>query len=232
MTNRNVLLHFIFLIIVVLELVGRILDILTLEYIAKPLILVWIALYFILHTQKRSFMPGVLFAFFFSWLGDMFLMFSGGYENEIFFYAGVGGFFLAQILYIVVFLLNAENDIKGLLLRNPLLIIPLLGYGVFVFWLLYPKLEGIMLIIILIYALSLIGMSLAALNRRDRVSILSFRLVFIGSLFFLLSDSLLAINKFHTELPQGGFLIMLTYITAQYLIMRGLILEKERPADR
>jgi uncharacterized membrane protein YhhN len=177
-------------------------------------------------------MPGVLFAFFFSWLGDMFLMFSGGYENEIFFYAGVGGFFLAQILYIVVFLLNAENDIKGLLLRNPLLIIPLLGYGVFVFWLLYPKLEGIMLIIILIYALSLIGMSLAALNRRDRVSILSFRLVFIGSLFFLLSDSLLAINKFHTELPQGGFLIMLTYITAQYLIMRGLILEKERPADR
>lgn len=228
MSKRNLLLTLIFALIVIVELLGRLLDVIQMEYVAKPLIMVWIAVYFLLNSLKRSFRLGVLMALFFSWVGDIFLMFSGGYESELFFYAGVGGFFLAQIAYIFVFLLNAENNIKGFLLRNPLWFIPLLSFGVFIYWLLYPNLEGMMLWIIGIYALSLIGMSLAALNRRDRVGKPSFRLVFVGSLFFVVSDSLIAINKFYAEFAYSGFLIMLTYITAQYLILRGLILERER----
>jgi uncharacterized membrane protein YhhN len=230
MSRRNLLLNIVFAVIVVVELLGRLLDNVMLEYPVKPLIMIWIALYFMLNAKKRSFRTGVLIAFFFSWVGDILLMFSGGYDNEMFFYAGVGGFFFAQVAYIFVFLLNAENDIKGLLLRNPLWFIPLVTYGVLIYLLLYPTLEGAMVYIILIYAVSLIGMSLAALNRRDRVGISSFRLVLIGSLLFVLSDSLIAINKFHTEIPYGGFLIMLTYIAAQYLIMQGLIRENERPS--
>lgn len=231
MSRTNKILHLIFAVIVIVELTGRLVDNVLLEYPVKPLIMIWITLYFLLNTRKRSFRTGVLLAFFFSWTGDIFLMFSGGYDNEMLFYAGVGGFFLAQVAYIFVFLLNAENDIKGLLLRNPLWFIPLLGYGVLIYWVLYPRLDGVMVPVILVYALSLVGMSLAALNRRDRVNYSSFRLVFAGSLFFLASDSMIAINKFHTEIPHAGFLIMLTYIIAQYLIMRGLILEKPRPAS-
>ena len=190
--------------------------------------MIWIAAYFLLNSQKRSFVPLVLAAFFFSWVGDILLMLSGGYNNEMFFYAGVGGFFVAQIAYIFVFLLNAENKIKGFMLRNPFWMLPLLGYGVLIYWLLYPGLEGMMVPIILVYAVSLIGMSISALNRRDRVGVPSFRLVFIGSLFFVISDSMIAINKFYAEIPFAGFFIMLTYILAQYLIMRGLILEKDR----
>lgn len=44
---------------------------------------------------------------------------------------------------------------------------------------------------------------------------------------------MIAINKFYFEaglaegeFPQAGFWIMLTYISAQYWIMHGLILEK------
>jgi uncharacterized membrane protein YhhN len=232
MTKRNRILTIIFAVIVVVELLGRILDNIMLEYPVKPLIMLWIAVYFLLNARKRSFTAGVLIAFFFSWVGDMFLMFAGGSSNELFFYAGVGGFFLAQVAYIFIFLLSRENDIKGLLLRNPLWIIPLAGYGVLIYLFLYPRLEGPMVLIVLVYAISLVGMALAALNRRDRVNVSSFRLVFAGSLVFLVSDSLLAVNKFHTQLPYAGFLIMLTYITAQYLIMRGLILERERPAKR
>ncbi len=80
--------------------------------------------------------------------------------------------------------------------------------------------------IITIYALSLILMSMMALNRSGRVGAMSFKLVFIGSLLFLLSDSMIAFNKFHSEIPLAGFLIMVTYIAAQYMIMRGLILEE------
>jgi len=92
--------------------------------------------------------------------------------------------------------------------------------------LLFPGLEGMMKPIITIYALSLIGMSMMALNRSGRVGAMSFKLVFFGSLLFLLSDSMIAFNKFHSEIPLAGFLIMITYIAAQYLIMRGLILEE------
>lgn len=228
MTKRNLILTVIFAIIVIVELLGRFLDNIWFEYPVKPLIMIWMAVYFLLNAKKKSSVLNVLLAFFFSWVGDILLMFSGGYDNEMFFFAGVGGFFLAQVAYIVLFLRCKENDIKGLLLRNPLWIIPLLGYGVLIYIFLYPKLEGIMVPIILVYAISLVGMSLAALNRRDRVGVKSFKLIFIGSLFFLASDSMIAIDKFHTEIPQAGFLIMVTYITAQYLIMRGLILEKER----
>jgi uncharacterized membrane protein YhhN len=231
MTRQNFILTIIFAFIVIIELAGTLTENTLLDYAVKPLIMVWITLYFLLNARKKSFRAAVVTAFFFSWVGDIFLMLSNGLSNELLFYAGVGGFFFAQVTYIFIFLLNTENDIKGLLRRNPLWIIPLAGYGVLVYLFLYPRLEGVMVYILLIYAVSLIGMSLAALNRRDRVNIRSFRLVFAGSLFFLLSDSLLAINKFHTEIPFAGFLIMLTYITAQYLIMRGLILERQKRAS-
>ncbi|MCF8226268.1 MAG: lysoplasmalogenase [Bacteroidales bacterium] len=232
MTRRNLILTIVFAIIVLAELTGRLIENITLEYLSKPLIMIWITIYFLLNAKKRTFRTGVLFAFFFSWVGDMFLMFSDGYDNEMFFYAGVGGFFFAQVSYIMVFLLNTENNIKGLLLRNPLWIIPFVGYGALIYIILYPSLEGIMVPVIPVYAISLIGMSLAALNRRDRVNLESFQLVFTGSVFFVISDSLIAINKFHAEIPRAGFLIMFTYILAQYLIMRGLILEREKPVSR
>lgn len=232
MSRQNLLLTVVFILICLIELLGRMLDIIEMEYPVKPLIMIWIAVYFLLNRQKRSFTTGVLLAFFFSWTGDVFLMFSGGYDNELLFYAGVGGFFLAQVSYITVFLTSRENRIKGLLLRNPLWSFPLLGYGVAICFLLYPGLEGLMLPVVLIYAASLIGMSLAALNRRDRVNAASFQLVLTGSLFFLASDSLLAINKFYAEIHHAGLLIMTTYIAAQYLIMRGLILEREKPTER
>lgn len=232
MSRTNKILHLIFAVIVIVELTGLLTDNAYLEYLVKPLIMVWITIYYLLNARKRFARTGVLLAFAFSWIGDMFLIFSGRYDNEMFFYAGIAGFFLAQIAYIFVFLFNAENYIKGLLLRNPLWFIPLLGYGVLIYWILYPRLEGVMVPVILVYAISLIGMALAALNRRDRVNFSSFRLVFAGSLFFVVSDSMIAINRFRTEIPQAGFLIMLTYIIAQYLIMRGLILEKPRPASK
>jgi hypothetical protein len=39
----------------------------------------------------------------------------------------------------------------------------------------------------------------------------------------MLSDSLLAINKFHHPLYFAGAWIMLTYIAALYLIVQGMI---------
>jgi uncharacterized membrane protein YhhN len=223
-TRTTVALHCIFALIVIIELLGRLQGDIQKEYYVKPLIMIWIAAYFILARKKNTFTVPVMTAFFFSWAGDNLLMFSD--KNELFFFAGVGGFFLAQLSYIYVFSKYKETGGKGYVQRNPWIALLYLAYVAGMLLLLFPGLEGVMKPVISIYALSLIGMSMLALNRSGRVGKSSFKLVFAGSLLFLISDSMIAYDKFRTPVPLAGFLIMITYILAQYLIMRGLILEE------
>ena len=222
--STPLLLHLLFAVIVIVELIGRLVENIQMEYFAKPLIMIWIAVYFLLYAKKSAFTIPVLLALFFSWVGDNLLMMSG--KDELFFFAGVGGFFCAQVSYIYIFSKFSEKGGRGYLHKNPWLAVFFLAYVAGMLVLLFPGLEGMMKPIITIYALSLMLMSMMALNRSGRVGALSFKLVFTGSLLFLLSDSMIAFNKFHSEIPLAGFLIMLTYISAQYLIMRGLILEE------
>jgi len=223
--RRSLVMHMLFVIIVLVELAGRVLDRIELEYAVKPVIMIWIAGFFLLYRKKRRFTWAVLLAFFFSWLGDNFLMFSD--RSELFFFAGVGAFFCAQLAYIYTFSSYNEVKGKGYLQKNPWLGLIFLAYLAGILFLLFPGLEGLMKPIIVVYALSLIGMSVMALNRKGRVGRWSFLLVFLGSILFLLSDSMIALNKFYSEFWLAGFWIMLSYISAQYLIMRGLILERE-----
>jgi uncharacterized membrane protein YhhN len=163
----------------------------------------------------------VILAFFFSWAGDLLLMF--GSKSEIFFFAGVGGFFLSQVTYIQAFRKFSLTGEKGRISRNPWWILPFLIYLVGIYVYLYPHLEGIMKPVVALYAISLIGMSAAAFNRQGRMDDRSFLVLFCGALFFVISDSLLAINKFAVQIPYSGFWVMLTYMLAQYLIMIGLL---------
>ncbi|HMQ00766.1 MAG TPA: lysoplasmalogenase, partial [Cyclobacteriaceae bacterium] len=87
---------------------------------------------------------------------------------------------------------------------------------------LYPHLDKLLWPVI-IYATVIVWMTLNALFRYGRTNALSFWLVFFGALFFMLSDSMLAINKFMLPFDYAGFFVMFTYITAQYLIVEGLL---------
>jgi uncharacterized membrane protein YhhN len=57
---------------------------------------------------------------------------------------------------------------------------------------------------VLIYAAVLTGMVLVALFRFGKTSSSSFALVFGGAILFMISDSLIAINKFLEPLPMAG----------------------------
>jgi uncharacterized membrane protein YhhN len=48
-------------------------------------------------------------------------------------------------------------------------------------------------------------------------------MVFGGATLFMISDSLIAINRFLEPLPRVGIWVMITYIAAQYLILTGLL---------
>ena len=43
---------------------------------------------------------------------------------------------------------------------------------------------------------------------------------------FMLSDSLLAINKFYQPLAYAGVLVIITYMAALYFIVQGVIAHK------
>ena len=60
--------------------------------------------------------------------------------------------------------------------------------------------------------------------RRDRASLL----VAVGAGCFMISDSLLAINRFVTPLPMAQFGVLASYCAAQCLIVGGVI--RSRPA--
>ena len=137
-TRTSLLLHLIFVIIVVVELTGRLVDNIHLEYMVKPLIMIWMAVFFMIFKKKRSFVVPVLLAFFFSWLGDNFLMFSG--NNELFFFAGVGGFFCAQLTYIYTFATYREKRGLGFMQKNPLFALIFLAYLAGILILLFPGL--------------------------------------------------------------------------------------------
>jgi uncharacterized membrane protein YhhN len=66
-------------------------------------------------------------------------------------------------------------------------------------------------------------MVLNAVFRYGRTSSAGFWFALAGAVLFMISDSLLAINKFMNPLPQASLFIMLTYIAAQYLIVEGIL---------
>jgi uncharacterized membrane protein YhhN len=221
MKTKSVILHLIFLIIVILELIGTINGSKWLDYPVKPFILIWIAVYFMMMTKPQPYRWLVLLAFFFSWTGDMLLMF--GSKSDIFFFTGVGGFFLSQCTYILAFRKFSISRGKGFLVKKPWWAIVFIIYLIAIFAYVYPDLQGVMIPVVALYAISLIGMSMSAFNRMGLMDNRSFWILFGGSVFFVISDSLLAINKFSTPIPNEGFLVMSTYMLAQYLIMAGLI---------
>jgi len=67
------------------------------------------------------------------------------------------------------------------------------------------------------------GMSYASLLRFGGIRGHVFWLPFIGSLFFILSDSLLAIRNFRYRQKKGWVSVMLSYVLGQLLIAMGFM---------
>ena len=82
---------------------------------------------------------------------------------------------------------------------------------------------GVMLLPVVIYMLVILSMSTSAYLRKDKANILSYGLVFLGAIFFMISDSILALNKFYETIQLANILIMTTYALAQYLIVLGIL---------
>lgn len=203
---------------------SEILPIPYIHYFVKPLITLSLFGVLLFHTGLRGrFSKRVGIGLIFGLAGDVFLMFDE--HNELFFTAGLAAFLIGHLFYASAFYLD-YNVNKGVYKKHSKNAI--IGYTFFsvLFCAGLWSYLGSMKIPVIIYAVVISLMGVMAVNRFGRVNTLSFRLTFIGSLLFVLSDSILAINRFVYSFPFSGVIIMATYMAAQYLITMGNIERK------
>lgn len=199
------------------NLVAATFNLALLNFITKPLLVPALAVYYLVATSQRSYL--FLTALFFCWLGDVLLMLQ---RDELFFIAGLVAFLTGHVLYIICYR-NFRNAGTGL--TGPQQIrfsLPIILAGTGLVTILFPHLGGLQ-IPVLVYALVITVMAMQALFRYGYTNSKSFVLVFVGAISFMISDSLLAINKFMQPLPLAGLAVMLTYLLAQYLIVEGVV---------
>ncbi|MET0759749.1 MAG: lysoplasmalogenase [Flavobacterium sp.] len=184
----------------------------------KPLLLPFL-LFSVYTSEKFPTKNLLLSALTFSWIGDVILMFAD--KGELYFIFGLVSFLISHILYIVLFSKqeNTTDYRKNIIFWIAFILIIL--YLKSMLTLLFPKL-GDLKIPVSIYALTISTMLLVSLKgyfsweKPANISIL------FGAMFFVTSDSILAINKFYEPLPYATFLIMFTYLVAQFAIVVGI----------
>ena len=211
---------YLFIVVSLGEILSEINGLPYLHQVCKPLIMITLGIYYLSHAGFRS--TAVWLAMLGSLAGDVLLMFEA--RDPTFFMMGLAAFLMAHIFYILSYRQHKdksmEKSLKGIQKIRFSFPIVLAGTGLIV--VLYPSL-GALKIPVVVYALVLIIMVLNSVFRYGRTSTVSFGLVFLGSILFMFSDSVLAINKFLKPVPVAGFWIMSTYVLAQFLIIHGLL---------
>ncbi|MDP5082086.1 MAG: lysoplasmalogenase [Winogradskyella sp.] len=211
-----------FFIIVLIELfTGSTETLKSVHFIAKPAIVISLLVLFIKtsETLSKPIKRLTQFALIFSLLGDVSLLFVD--ISEHFFTLGLVAFLMAHIMYILLFL--KHRNIK----KSPLAFIALLLiYAASLFYFLKDGL-GEMFVPVVLYMIAILGMATAAYLRKNLVSMQSYQLVFLGALCFMISDSILALDKFYQPIPGSNISIMITYAIAQYLIIIGILKLKD-----
>ena len=190
----------------------------------KPLLMLVLAAWFWQqrypwqYTWERWLFIGILF----SCGGDSLLMLVGyGPRWPICFLLGLGSFLLAQLSYAYAFA-HYPGAKAGWVRRYSWSVLPFILYLGVLLPVLWPGLEAGLRVPVTIYALAIVTMASSALNLGGVLPRKGFLLLFSGVLLFVLSDSLIAFNKFVAPISGARFWIMLTYLTAQGLIVGSL----------
>jgi uncharacterized membrane protein YhhN len=181
-------------------------------YLLKPLTTSLIVLLALLSQDpisgiyKWSLVAGLLL----SLGGDVFLMLPQDH-----FLAGLSSFLLAHLAYILAF----TGDTRGVM--NPWLAIPflLLAFGLYLY--LSPHLDRHR-IPVLIYALIICSMAWAAWGRWLALGGTNELVAAIGSLLFLISDFILAYDRFRRHVEWGQLAILSSYYLAQLLLASSI----------
>lgn len=175
-------------------------------YIFKPLTMVLILLIAILgHAALPIYRHMIIAGLVFSMAGDVFLMLPSDR-----FVAGLVAFLIAHFFYIAAFMSEIST-----LIWWPL--IPLVTYGIVIYITIAPYL-GKLKLPVLIYIVVILMMAWLAWARWSHTSQGGTLLACVGAFLFVISDTILAINRFRKSFKLARALNLSTYYAAQCLI--------------
>lgn len=170
--------------------------------------------------HKRSKVLATL-AFLFCFLGDLFLL---NEQDPYYFIFGLSSFLIAHIFFIIFFYrLKPFKDKYRLYLFSTG--VPILSYIMFLLFLIWSNVSRQNLEIpVTAYAIVLGFMLLTATHTFNNKSTkrLSKKYFIPGAIFFVISDSILAINKFSIAIAYAGILVITTYAIAIFLLSIGV----------
>ena len=205
---------FVFVLASMLDIVGIIFEIPILIYIFKPLIIFSLLFLYVYSLPKRN--KWYVIALELSFLGDVLLMFTG----KLFFISGLVSFLLAHILFIKI-VISRIKEVN--FLKLIVSVIPFLVAFILLIFTLKDNLHE-MLWPVIIYGLTISTFGVISLldylNTKSKESMF----MLIGAITFMISDSILAVNKFFYPAHILEVIVMTTYVFAQFFIFKSMIL--------
>ncbi|XP_051168920.1 lysoplasmalogenase-like protein TMEM86A [Leptopilina boulardi] len=178
-------------------------------------LIVFVLLHGMSLSKEYTFSRRILTGLVFSCIGDALLVWPN------LFTAGMAMFSIAQIMYIIAF---------GFTPLNPSIGAVLYAGGALVTYILMPGLSGILAIGVPFYIMLLCTMAWRAIARVqffDELWTWTKLCSCVGSICFLMSDTLLGFNYFYSPIPYSRISIMLSYYAAQLGIALSAIESKD-----
>ncbi len=209
-----------------IHIVSEIIENKNLRYMTKPLLVPLILLYYIVGVflelgAIHIFWP-LVFALIFGWLGDIFLMLGRGGR---FFMLGLGSFLIGHLFYIFLYIGMKFLFWNRLIfpIWGWILVLPLIAIVGFFYYRIRGKMGDLtvptLTYLVVIFIMSFFGLLLLSIT-----DIFGTLLVYIGAFLFMISDGMIAVDKFDMEIPKSRVFVMLTYGLAQFCIAQGIFL--------
>ncbi|AUC81003.1 lysoplasmalogenase [Lacinutrix sp. Bg11-31] len=192
------------------------------RYISKILLGLSLLLFYLYNTYQKDFNKKrlVIAALSLFVIGNFFFI-TGDNGNILHFVIAALLFVIAKICYSVRFLNNEVFIINKLI---PFLLFCFTYMSIIIF-MVYSNLEGFFVPLLIYLFVSMLLMQFAYLRKRE-VNTISFWLVIIGVVSFMLADSINILKMFYNPLiAYNKITVMFFYCLAQYLIVLGILKE-------
>lgn len=188
--------------------------------ITKPMLLLFLTLYYVFTADKISII--LILALATSWLGDVLLI----PESDAWFVAGGISFMISHFLFITVYVLHIDFSAINWLIIVP---VALVYYGIAlkVILTIRKNTPKMMLAPMYIYLIANSTMNVFAIMQLMTYRSFGSVLAVIGALLFFASDCSLFLVRYHDNknlIFKKHFTVMVTYIAGECLITMGMLL--------
>jgi len=189
----------------------------------SKLLLIPSLMVYLFTRRKEEVLVGINFfylvAILFAFIGDMLLVII----NDLLFLPGMISY-IVNLFFLCIFFLQLQKIYLRQLMRPLLVVLVLSVIGYFVYGFLGEKLKQFQLPVLIYMVFVAITAALAMNTTQHPQLHKTGWYFFIGILVFILSNTILVLNRFHFLYHNLYVAVMLTYGAAQYLLARGVAL--------